>query len=227
MSTMLLYRITASAFALVALAYTINQCKKPRGWLGRLILWNMNSRHSSVTDWGLAHVSVEPDYAVLDVGCGGGRTLGKLAEGATEGKVYGVDYSEASVAASKKTNARWVALGRVEVLHGSVSHLPFNDVTFDLVTAVETHFWWTDLPNEMREVFRVTKPGGKLVIIAEVYRGASTKTAKVCEAYASRTGMTLLDVDGHRGLLLNAGYSDVQVFTNPSKGWICVIGARA
>jgi hypothetical protein len=79
----------------------------------------------------------------------------------------------------------------------------------------------------MREVFRVVKPGGKLIVIAEVYRGANTKMAKMCEAYSSRTGMTLLDVDGHRDLFLNAGFSDVQVFTEPNKGWICGVGTKA
>jgi ubiquinone/menaquinone biosynthesis C-methylase UbiE len=187
----------------------------------------MNSRHSSVTDWGLAHVSIEPDYTILDVGCGGGRTLNKLAERAIAGKVYGVDYSEASVAASTRTNARWIEMGRVEVRQAAVSQLPLNDGVYDLVTAVETHFWWPDLTNDMREVFRVVKPGGKLIVIAEVYRGANTKMAKMCEAYSSRTGMTLLDVDGHRDLFLNAGFSDVQVFTEPNKGWICGVGTKA
>jgi hypothetical protein len=124
MSATLIIRIAASGLGLVALAYTDNQCKKPRGWLGRLILWNMNSRHSGVTDWGLAHVSIAPDDTILDAGCGGGRTLSKLAERATKGKVYGVDYSEASVAASKRTNARWIEMGRVEVRRASVSQLP-------------------------------------------------------------------------------------------------------
>jgi hypothetical protein len=39
--------------------------------------------------------------------------------------------------------------------------------------------------------------------------------------------MTLLDVDGHRDLFLNAGFSDVQVFTEPNKGWICGVGTKA
>jgi 2-polyprenyl-3-methyl-5-hydroxy-6-metoxy-1,4-benzoquinol methylase len=81
----------------------------------------MNARHSGVTDWGLAHISIGRHYTILDVGCGGGRTLSKLA-GATEGKVYGIDYSEESVAASKRTNARWIDMGRVEVRHGAGSH---------------------------------------------------------------------------------------------------------
>ena len=99
----------------------------------------MNAHHSDLTDWGLANISVGSQYTILDVGCGGGRTLNKLAA-ATGGKVYGVDYSEESVAASKRTNARWMEMGRVEVRHGSVSQLPFPERTFELVTAVETHF---------------------------------------------------------------------------------------
>ncbi|MBV9182757.1 MAG: class I SAM-dependent methyltransferase [Acidobacteria bacterium] len=198
----------------------ISQCKKPRGWLGRLVLRNMNSRHSKVTDWGLGHVSIEKRYTILDVGCGGGRTLGKLAERVTQGKVYGVDYSEESVAASKRSNSRWLEMGRVEIRHGSVCQLPFADEMFDLVTAVETHFWWPNLPTDMREVFRVLKSGGTLTIIAEVYLGANTKMAKLCEKYASRTGMTLLDLAGHRDLFAQAGYSDIEIFEERVNGWI-------
>jgi len=84
---------------------------------------------------------------------GGGRTVSKLAAIATQGKVYAVDYSDESVAATKRTNVRWMDLGRVEIRRGSVSQLPFPDGMFDLVTAVETHFWRPNLPGDMREVF--------------------------------------------------------------------------
>jgi ubiquinone/menaquinone biosynthesis C-methylase UbiE len=117
----------------------------------------MNASHSKVTDWGLGHISVGQGDTILDVGCGGGRTVSKLAAIAVEGKVYGVDYSEESVAASKRTNARGVDAGRVEIRQGSVSQLPFPDGMFNLVTGVETHFWWPDLPGDMREVFRVSE----------------------------------------------------------------------
>ena len=187
----------------------------------------MNSRHSNVTDWGLGHVSIEKHYTILDVGCGGGRTLSKLAESATQGKVYGIDYSEESVVGSKRTNARWIDMSRVEVRHGSVSQLPFRDGMFDLVTAVETHFWWPDLPADMREIFRVLKAGGKLIVIAEVYKGANTMASKLVEKYASRTGMTLLDVDEHRELFAKAGYLDVQVIEERDRGWICGIGRKS
>jgi ubiquinone/menaquinone biosynthesis C-methylase UbiE len=186
----------------------------------------MNSSHSKLTDWGLGHISIENQHTILDVGCGGGKTVNKLAAIATQGRVYGVDYSEESVAASKRTNAHWIALGHVEIRHGSVSHLPFSDSMFDLVTAVETYFWWPNLPGDMREVFRVLKPGGMLILIAEIYKGANTIAAKLAEKYASRTAMTLLSVDEHRELFTNAGFSDIQVIEERRKGWICGIGRK-
>jgi SAM-dependent methyltransferase len=97
---------------------------------------------------------------------------------------------------------------------------------FDLVTAVETHFWWPDLRGDMREIFRVVKPGGKLIVIAEVYRGANTTVAKLAEKFESKTGMKLLSVDEHRKLFIDAGFSAVEVFQEPSKGWICGVGQK-
>jgi ubiquinone/menaquinone biosynthesis C-methylase UbiE len=186
----------------------------------------MNASHSRLTDWGLAQITIDTRHTILDVGCGGGRTVSKLAALATQGRVYGVDYSEESVAVTSKLNAPSVATGRVEVRLASVSQLPFPDNTFDLVTAVETHFWWPNLPSDMREVFRVLKPGGQLIIIAEVYKGAGTAVSRLAEKYASRTGLKLLSVDEHRELFANAGFSGVQISTQPSKAWICAIGKK-
>ena len=203
-----------------------SQYQKPAGWRGRLTLRRMNVSHSELTDWGLAQVAVESSYTVLDVGCGGGRTLSKLAAMAAKGKVYGVDFAEASVAASQRNNSRLIKAGRVDVRHGSVSQLPFAENMFNLVTAVETHFWWPSLDGDVREVFRVVKPGGSFVVIAEVYKGANTEMTKKCEEQAPQTGMKILDIDGHREMLAKAGFREVQVRVEPQKGWIFAIGRK-
>lgn len=202
------------------------QCRKPRGLLGRFMLSLMNASHSKVTDWGLAHISIDKQDKILDVGCGGGRTVGKLAAVATQGKVYGVDHSQDAVDVSQKRNAAAIRAGRVEIRHGSVSQLPFSDESFDLVTAVETHFWWPDLPSGVREILRVLKPGGRLVLIAEVYKGASATVSKLAEKNLPRTGMNLLSLDEHREILANAGYSDIQVPAHPGKGWMCALAKK-
>ena len=152
--------------------------------------------------------------------------MSKLAAIATQGRVCGIDYSDESVAVSQKTNARWIDIGRVEIRQGSVSQLPFPDDVFDLVTAVETHYFWPDLAADTREVLRVLKPGGALILIAEAYKGAKTAAAKLAEKILPLAGMALLSVDEHRELFTTAGYSDVRVIEEPAKGWICCIGRK-
>jgi len=207
----------------------LKQILNPAGWLGRWNLRGMNRRHSKLTDWGLKHVPIDPDATILDIGCGGGRTIHKLATLASKGKVYGVDYSETSVAVSQKTNQEWIKTGSVEIRHASVSHLPFPDQMFGLATAVETHFYWPDLPADMREVLRILKPGGALIIIAEVYKGGkydrrvrrfADLMQRMSFSYAN------LSVDEHRELFLRAGFTDVQVVEEYERGWICGIGKK-
>lgn len=205
----------------------LRQCSRPDGWLGRVNLWSMNRRHSKVTEWGLTHVSIRSGDTILDAGCGGGMTVARLAALATDGKTYGIDYSETSVAASYKVNRASIAAGRVDVRLGSVSRLPFPDQMFDLVTAVETHYYWPELNADMREVLRVLKRGGTLIIIAEAYKGGKhDQLLRRLEELRGTMTYAHLSVSEHRDLFSSAGYADVQVFEEYNKGWICAVGKK-
>jgi SAM-dependent methyltransferase len=209
---------------LTAALYMLIQVRKPTRWGGRFFLWIMNASHSSLTDWGLNHVRIEKDFTILDVGCGGGRTIQKLAALATEDMIYGVDCANGSIAASRGKNAQLIQTGRVEIKQASVSRLPFPDNKFNLVTAVETQYYWPDPVKDMQEILRVLKPGGKLIVIAESYRkGAKNKRRQVIKIL----GYARLGVEEHRELFLTAGYTDVQIFEERSKGWICGVGKKA
>jgi len=212
-------------FLLIAVPIALVQVRKPMRWLGRPFLWLMNGSHSNLTDWGLAHVEIGEPFQILDVGCGGGRTVEKLAALATEGKVYGVDYSAESVAVSRSTNAQAIREGRVEIRQASVSELPFPADQFDLVTAVETHYYWPDLAGDVREILRVLKPGGALCIIAETYKGGGMGSEMARWVMAPLRAKHLT-ADEHRQLLAGAGYSGVDVQAKPRRGWICAIGRK-
>jgi SAM-dependent methyltransferase len=202
----------------------IRQVRKPSRWVGRPFLWMMNKSHSDLTDWGLHHVQVRKDFTVLDVGCGGGRTIQKLAA-MTNRKVYGADYAAGSVAESNANNAALVQTGRVAVVRASVSSLPFSDSMFDLVTAVETQYYWPDLVNDMKEIRRVLKPGGTLLVIAEEYKHGGN--AKAHDAVVKLLGKGCMGVTEHRELCATAGYTDVEIFKERERGWICVTARKA
>ena len=204
--------------------YVLNQARKPTRWLGRLFLWAMNLSHSDLTDWGLTHIQIEERFTILDVGCGGGRTIQKMAAIATEGMVCGVDYADGSVAASREKNAQLIKAGRVEIQQASVSHLPLPDGRFDLVTAVETHYYWPDTLKGMQEILRVLKPGAVLIIIAERYKSRKHDVLQWLEMRLLRS--TYLSVEEHRELFSAAGFSDVQIFEEHNKGWICGTGRK-
>jgi len=184
----------------------------------------MNITHSGLIDWGLTHVAICKCDAILDVGCGGGRTVQKLAGIATSGRVYGIDSSEASVMVSRRANKQFIETGQVEIRHGSVSSLPFPDSGFDLVTAVNTHCYWPDLVADMKEILRVLKPGGTLMILAGAYKGG--RHSALNERFTQLINVTCQSRDELGGLLAAAGYSGVQVFEEDRRGWICGVGRK-
>ena len=112
----------------------VDQVRKPKGRFGRLMARGMNVGHAKMAAWGLTHVSINSTDVILDVGCGGGGNVHRFAKMIKEGKVYGIDYSEVSIEVSRKVNRKFIEAGRVKIHHASVSSLPFENNTFNLVT---------------------------------------------------------------------------------------------
>jgi len=168
-------------------------------------------------------VDIKPYFTILDVGCGGGQTIKTLSSRAPNGKVYGIDYSEESVAVSRETNRGAIERGQVDIQLGTVSQLPFADGTFDVVTAIETHYYWPDLDANVREVLRVLKPGGTFALIAETARDRQPNP--LYHAVMALLRAAHLTTAQHTDLLTRAGFTDVSVDTKKS-GWICATGRR-
>lgn len=205
--------------------YVARQCRKPSRGLGRALARSMNASHAALTKWGLSHIANGRWTNVLDVGCGGGQTIETLASRAPEGRVFGVDYSPASVAVARERNRSSIERGRVQIHEASVSSLPFPDESFDVATAVETHYYWPDLPADVREVMRVLKSGGTFAIIAETYRGRRNDWL-YRPVMRGLLRAHYLTAEEHRRLLSDAGYRDVAVFEEKARGWICAVGYK-
>ena len=202
----------------------VEQSRKPAGKFGKFFAKGMNMGHASVADWGLSHVHIKPTDAILDVGCGGGRNVNKLAKVAVESKVYGIDYSEVSVDVSRKVNRKFIETDRAEIKNAEVSSLPFSDNTFDLITGFETYYFWPDLINDLKEIYRVLKPGGTLVLINEIYK--SIKFKKQNEKWTQFGIFETHTPEQFKDFLTKAGYSEIEVFVKENKSWITIKGRK-
>ena len=173
-------------------------CAHPKGRMGRAMLKFMNLCHAPLTNWGLSLVDIQDGWTMLDIGCGGGATLKRLLKRSQGAKVYGIDISEESVVKAIKVNAN-VIDKQVFVQQGSAAELPYEDGTFDLVTAVETVYFWPNLPSCLQEVRRVLKSGGHFAIMVEVV-DTDSKWTNVVE------GMTAYPPEQLKQFLDDAGF---------------------
>lgn len=193
-------------------------CACPQGRMGRAMLKFMNLCHAPLTNWGLNLVGIQDGWTILDIGCGGGATLQRLLKRSQGSTVYGIDISEESVAKARQVNAR-VLNKQVFVCQGSAEQLPYDDETFDLVTAVETVYFWPHLPACFQEVRRVLKQGGKFAILIEVVEGDSMWTNVV-------EGMKVHSPEELQALLNEAGFIHTEIHRmKPSNATI--IGVKA
>ena len=185
------------------LSRLFSNCAHPRGVMGRMMLSMMNCWHGPLTNWGLGYVPFQDGWTILDVGCGGGQTLRRLLKRSRGAVVHGIDISNESVAKARKVNAGLLDT-QVFVQKGSAAELPYADSTFDLVTAVETVYFWPELPRCFEEVKRVLKPGGLFAILLEVASADCVWTRFV-------DGMTTYSPEQLKAFLEQAGFCDVEI----------------
>lgn len=197
---------------------------KPQGFWGRLMIRSMNKGHDALTDWGLSHVAVENGFHALDVGCGGGKTVDKLCQRVGSGKVYGIDYAELCVKKAQKLNYRNLLCQKADIRQASVSALPFDNDSFDLVTAVETYYFWPDKAHDLGEIRRVVKPGGKLLLVFEMVTSADDPGR--WKAVEDRLHIKAVSADEISGMLSAAGWRNIQTDIRDGNGWLCAVAEK-
>ncbi|MFB3924154.1 MAG: class I SAM-dependent methyltransferase [Terriglobia bacterium] len=127
----------------------------------------MESHHLPIVEPTLELMNIQPADRILDLGCGTGWLVRKIASMVTEGEVVGVDVSDEMIRRAQTASA---GLPRVAFLQGIAERIPSTDGRFTKVISVESAYYWPEPAQGLREIFRVLAPGSSAWILINYYR---------------------------------------------------------
>ena len=182
----------------------------PRGLLGRLGARLMTRTSPTFYRAMAGELDLQPDDELLDVGCG---SAGMLVEHASPLLfVAGIDASEIQVGRARERLAERIAAGTAEIVLGDATALPWDDERFSAVTSINALKFFPDPTAALREMYRVLRPGGRLVItMGEAEEAPKGSTEGMMDAW----GQWQWSDAATQGLLEDAGFTDVAVSVLP------------
>ena len=150
---------------------------------------------------------IKADDSVLDVGCGTGEVTLPAKTRAKDGKVYGIDPAPEMIAVARKKAARKKL--EIDFRVGVIEALPFPDTSVDVVTS---SLMMHHLPEELKarglaEIYRVLKPGGRL-LIADFMRPTGSFLNHIFIAFTRHQGLKS-GIEDLQRLLKAAGFNQI------------------
>jgi ubiquinone/menaquinone biosynthesis C-methylase UbiE len=130
----------------------------------RLLPTIYQDRHSTAHGW-IQDLGLRPNARILEVGCGAGLLTVALARAGYT--VDALDSTDAMLQMTRNGAARHGVQARVRLHAADVHALPFQSRTFDLVMAIGVIPWLHSEHLALREMHRVLKPGGHLLVTAD------------------------------------------------------------
>ncbi len=144
--------------------FIARQGRCPSGWFGglihRLIALETAPENQRVLDL----LDLQPRDHVIEIGFGHGRTLPKTAALVPSGLVAGIDPSPKALQMAMRHNRALIARKKLELTLAPSDHIPYPEGRFDKAFAVHTLYFWARPVDDLREIRRVLKPGGRFVL---------------------------------------------------------------
>lgn len=134
----------------------------------------------------MLRAGLEPGMRVLDLATGTGAVARGARKAADDLTIIGADISVGMLAEVKRKNI-------VQPVQTAGEHLPFPDDTFDFVSVGFAMRHFSDLHTTFREMRRVLKPGGRMLIL-EITPPENRMARKLLEVYMKRVIPVLLRV---------------------------------
>ena len=178
---------------ILAFLYLIYQSKRPFGFVGLWMMKLWNRVYLPMVVWSISQLDHKKRfYAILDVGVGNGASSKYLKNYFPNSRVLGIDISSTAIRAAEKLDEPGLSF---EVKNVENTNLPVEE--FDLITAFQTHFHWSDLTQAFLELKRILKPDGIILLACEwsklaYYLPAFRKQEKL-EHYLSNLDLHLID----------------------------------
>jgi SAM-dependent methyltransferase len=142
---------------------------RPEGMAGRLFGVVMERLNAPAYRLACELAAPAPADAVLEVGFGTGRLVELLLERVTQGRVAGVDPTPTMVEVARARRGVRRAGERTDLRLGDAGRLPWSDASFDVALALHCFQFWPDPLACARELRRVLRPGGRLVVILRAH----------------------------------------------------------
>jgi ubiquinone/menaquinone biosynthesis C-methylase UbiE len=160
--------------------------------LGGIIMARTNADCGA---WVTELLEIGPCDSALEVGFGPGVIIQRLSKLAVAGHIAGIDPSQEMMAQARARNATAIKDGHVDLRRGSVEHLPFDDNAFDKALAINSMQVCPDSAAGLREMRRVTKPGGKVALGFTPYAGQQNQGLTELLGAAGFTNATVVERD--------------------------------
>jgi SAM-dependent methyltransferase len=127
----------------------------------------MEQEHLPITLPVLEKMRLAATDNVLDVGCGSGWLARRLAKSVPEGRVVGMDVSDAMIRVARRTS---LDFENILYATGEVGEIPWEANFFNHAISVESAYYWPEPAPGIREILRVLRPGGAAWILINYYR---------------------------------------------------------